>query len=90
MNNIDRDFPVSQHVSPSEWLGDWNLFNYRDAVRASRSTEPEQLVRAVVSAAHSTWNNRELIINRAVRNPNFPPVLASFAYRYWERPFTRR
>jgi hypothetical protein len=84
-----RDYPTTAPVSPSDWLGDWENYNYREAVAASRSTDPEQLVRAVRSAAHSTWENRDAIINRAVTSPAFPSELAAFVFRYWGNPFRR-
>lgn len=89
MNEL-RDFPTSAHLTPSKWLDDWTMLNYRATVQASYSNDPELLVRAVRSAAHSSWANRELIIERAVQNQNFPPVLASFVLRYWSHPFSTR
>lgn len=83
-----RDYPTTALVTPSDWLGDWENYNYRQAVAASRSTEPEELVRAVRSAAHSTWENRDAIVSRAVANPAFPSELAAFAFRYWGHAFT--
>ena len=76
--------------TPSDWLGDWKNYNYRQAAAASHSTDPEQLVRAVRSAAHSTWENRDVIINRAVSSPAFPSEVAAFVLRYWGRPFSSR
>ena len=86
----DPDFPTGP-MAPTDYVGTWEMLNYRDALRGARSNDPHTIVLALRSAAHSTWSwsNRNRIEVLALRNPACPSAVAAFAMRYWDGMVSR-